>query len=110
LIMNKDYEIEGDAAEGGQYVKQSHAWFHPWKKEEVVCEYRFRQPTVPEINRYTKETSKGTIPTANQNLLTSIVHDDDRARLMSDIKEFPGISTALANWVMKASGFADLGN
>lgn len=109
--MTGDFENsivnEGD----GRYVRQSHTWFHPWRKEEVTCEYLFRQPTQPEINRYTKETAKGgSIATANQNLLVSIVHDDDKARLVGDIREFPGLSTALANWVMKASGFADLGN
>jgi|GEM_PF-1827369 len=93
-----------------EYTELAHNWFHPWQNREITCAYRFRQPGQSEINRYTKEAGKGSSATAHQNLLVSIVHPEDKSRMLTDFKQYPGLPPALGNWALKASGYNDLGN
>lgn len=93
-----------------QYTVSGHSWFDPWQDKEITCEYRFRKPKRTEINRFNKDVQK-TASTAQQNLLITIVHPDDKTRLLADIEEHSALSLTLAGWALKASGLSnDLGN
>ena len=96
--------------ESTKYVKAGHTWVDPWNNDqEVTCEYQFRKPTRAEISRFQKEGPKSA-SLAQNNLLVSLVHPDEADRLKHDLNEYPALLTTLSGWVLKSSGFGDLGN
>jgi len=92
-----------------KYVKAGHTWNDPWEGQDVTCEYQFRRPSRSEVGRFNREVSKSP-DVAQNNLLISMVHPDDAARLKSDIELYPALLPSLAVWALKSSGFSDLGN
>lgn len=96
--------------ESPKYVTAGHTWADPWNDDkEVTCEYQFRKPGRADIARFTKEGPKS-VSMAQNNLLISLIHPDDAERLKRDLEEYPALLTTLSGWVMKGSGFGDMGN
>ena len=93
-----------------KYIEGSHTWEDPWNdNKEITCAYRFRKPFRSDISRFSKEAVKS--PTSAQNnLLIGTVHPEDAGRLKADLEEHPALLVALGAWMLKASGFGDLGN
>ncbi len=93
-----------------KYSEFSHTFTDKWADdEEITCAYQFRKPNKSEVNRLTKEAQKSS-GAANHNLLITLVHPDDKARMLADLENYPGLAVTFANGLLKASGFGDLGN
>ena len=93
-----------------KYAAFSHAWFDPWENEEISREYRLAKPERADVNRFNKEVQKSA-STAQQNLVVSLIHPDDKAACLADLERWPGLFLTLASGLLKASGLSgDLGN
>ncbi len=104
--MNEETQtVQSDS----EYAKVENTWFDPWKDREVSRVYRLRRPSRSDISRFNKEAGKSA-GNAQNNLLMSLVHPEEKDGLKADLDLYPALMVTLASWALKASGLSDLGN
>ncbi|WP_321495633.1 hypothetical protein [uncultured Desulfobacter sp.] len=92
-----------------QYATLEHTFHDVFSGADVTVAARFKRPSYPQADRAQKEMLKSPAR-AFQNLCTAVVHPDDKDRLVQNLKIYPGIGSTFGGALLKASGFADLGN
>lgn len=91
------------------YKELSHS-FTPFDAEdEIQVAHRFKKPTVQRIDRTVTELRKS--PTrAFKNLLTELIHPDEKDQLEENLKKYPGLPNTFGNAILTRMGFGELGN
>lgn len=99
---------EAEAAEG-KYTALTHEFVDIFDNdEEVEISLRFKRPTKSEVERCQKKLSKKS-GEAFYNLCLRAIHPNDKAEFIRQNKKYPGVGSSFGNLLLKASGFAELG-
>lgn len=86
-----------------------HAFFDSFTEKDIEVCYRFKRPTPQDAERAQKRMFKSP-GQALRDMCTSVVHPDDKEKMMNDFKDYPGLPSTLGTALLKSIGFADLGN
>lgn len=101
---------EASSPEKRKYAEFSHSFVDPWADdgEETSFTFRFAKPNKAQIKRM-QDTAGKSAALASRNLLSEIVHSDEKDALLAAFDEYPGLVTAFASAIIKGIGIADLG-
>lgn len=91
------------------YKEYKHEFYDDFEEKDVKVAYRFSRPTSAAAGRAQKEMQKAPSRGLN-NLCMSCMHPDDKPRFNEELKKYPGLSSTFGGALLKASGFAELGN
>ncbi len=94
---------------GKKYKKFTHDMYDDFEEKDIEFAYKFRKATSGEASRAQSKMGKKSSQ-AFQNLCVSTCHPDDKEKLLSDLKSYPGITTTFGSKILEMAGFADLGN
>lgn len=102
-----------------RYVTFNHTFADPWgnasgdnaeDSTDITLSYRFAKPDKTQIQRLQEKAAKNAALAA-RTLLLDIVHTDDKAKLLRDMDEYPGIATSFSTAIIKGVGISSqLGN
>lgn len=95
-----------------KYVELSHSFTDMWSEDpdkETVLSFRFCKPTKADMARFQSSGAKNG-SNASRELLLSLVHEEDKERLLEALEEYPGILITFVNPILSAAGVsAELG-
>lgn len=92
-----------------KYVEVEHSFLDRFKSEDVAFKFRFKRPNTAQANRVQKTAMKNA-GQAFRNLITEVVHPDDKSGLKAALDEYPGLASTFGGGLMASCGFGDLGN
>ena len=107
--MSKNTTMTEASDQGGKYKKFTHEVFDPFAEREVSISWRFRKPSAKETERCQKQMTKSPV-LALKNLCADAVHPDDKQAMTDMFSEYSGLPTTFGGALLKACGYADLGN
>jgi len=98
-----------EAQDKEKYITITHEFVDPFDDDrEVAVPLRFRRPTKGAVEKCQKKM--GSKPSeAFRNLCVRAIHPDDKQTLLDRAQTYPGLTTTFGNRLLKAAGFADLG-
>lgn len=101
---------EVSSPEKRKYAEFSHSFVDPWADdgEETSFSFRFAKPNKAQIKRM-QDTAGKSAALASRNLLSEIVHPEEKDALLTAFDDYPGLVTAFASAIIKGIGIADLG-
>lgn len=100
---------QADTTQTDGYKKLSHTFIPFDADEEVTISHRFKKPTVQRIDRAVTELRKSQ-SRAFGNLLTELVHPEEKQALAENLKAYPGLAGTFGNAILTRMGFGELGN
>jgi hypothetical protein len=91
------------------YKPFAHEVYDPFAEREVSISLRFCKPSAKATERCQKQMGKSPVM-ALKNLCAESVHPEDKAKMADLFGEYSGLPTTFGGALLKACGYADLGN
>lgn len=105
----KTEEAQANQTNDTGYAELQHDFYDTFAGQDVTVSARFKRPSPQQADRAQKEMLKSPAR-AFSNLCMAVAHPEDKDQLTADLKAYPGIGSTFGGALLKASGFADLGN